>query len=119
LAVPCPEAEAFLRGRRDAAPPLAHVSAARLVQAQAAPDALVPGAPEISLAGQRALHWPLAWALPADSLAHREATDSNLVWAPQEQVYRRQAASRLQQASLRQAQEKLRGARPRARLRVA
>jgi hypothetical protein len=45
--------------------------------------------------------------------------DSNLVWAPQEQVYRRQAASRLQQASLRQAQEKLRGARPRARLRVA
>jgi hypothetical protein len=45
--------------------------------------------------------------------------DSNLVWAPSAQTWRQRAASRLQQASLRQAREKWHGARPRARLRAA
>jgi hypothetical protein len=57
-------------------------------------------------------------ALQADSLAHREAADSNSVWeAPALPL--RQPTDAQQQASLRRAQEKLGGAPPQARLRVS
>jgi len=52
-----------------------------------------------------------------DSLAHREATDSNLVWEPPERTWHQRADAQLPQASLWQAQEKLHGARPQDRLR--
>jgi hypothetical protein len=92
--------------------------AGRFAQAQAAQDDLVPGVPEILLAGRRASRWPWALALPADSLAHREAMDSNLVWeAPALPLRPRTNAQ--QQASLRRAQEMWRGAPPQARLRAS
>jgi hypothetical protein len=52
----------------------------RFVQAQAAPDGLDPGAPEILMAGRQAWRWPKVVAPLVDLLAHREATDSNSVW---------------------------------------
>jgi len=57
-------------------------------------------------------------ALPADSLARREAADSNSVWEPPELASRLRADAQ-QQASLRQAREMLHGARPQARVREA
>jgi hypothetical protein len=45
--------------------------------------------------------------------------DSNLVWEPPERTWRQRADARLQPASLRQAREKLHGARPQDRLRAA
>jgi hypothetical protein len=56
-------------------------------------------------------------ALPADSLARREAVDSNWVWeAPARPLRQRPDAQ--QQASLRRAQEMWRGVPPQARLRA-
>jgi len=57
-------------------------------------------------------------APPADSLAHREAADSNSVWEAPAQPLRQQTDALLQQASLRRAQEMWRGAPPQARLRA-
>jgi hypothetical protein len=56
-------------------------------------------------------------ALPVDSLAHREVTDSSSVWeAP---TSRLRAVARTQRFSLRQALQKLHGVRPQALLRAA
>jgi hypothetical protein len=52
----------------------------RFVRAQAALDGLVQGVPEILMVGQPASRWQKALALAVDSLAHREAADSNSVW---------------------------------------
>jgi hypothetical protein len=60
-------------------------------------------------------------ALSADLLAHREATDSSLVWEPQEPALPQRAGAPQRQVWPRQqlAQEKLRVARPPARQRAA
>jgi hypothetical protein len=58
--------------------------AARFVQARVAPDGSARDAPEILMAGQPAERWRSVLAPPVDLLAHREATDSNLVWEAQE-----------------------------------
>jgi hypothetical protein len=93
--------------------------AGRFVQVQAAPDGLVQSAPEILLVGQPASHWPWVLALQVDSLAHRVATDSSSVWEAPAPTSRRRASVRPQQASLRQTQEMLHGARPQERRRAA
>jgi hypothetical protein len=82
--------------------------AARFLQARAALDGLVPDVREISMAGQPALDWLKVSALPVDLLAHREVTDSNLVWEPPGALSGLPAAvPRPQQASEKQAQRKL------------
>ena len=53
-----------------------------------------------------------------DSLAHRVAADSSSVWEALAPTLRLRASARQQQASLRQAQEMLHGARPQERQRV-
>jgi hypothetical protein len=58
-------------------------------------------------------------ALPADSLAPREAVDSNSVWEAPALPLRQRTDALLQQVSLRRAQEMLRGAPPQARLRAS
>jgi hypothetical protein len=93
--------------------------AGRVVQSQAAPDALVPDAPEILMAGQQVSRWQWALALPVDSLVHREAADSNSVSEAQALVSNLRVAVRSQQASLRRAQQKLHGAQPQERSRAA
>jgi hypothetical protein len=93
--------------------------AGRFVQALAAPDGHVQCAPEILLVGRPASHWPWVLALQVDSLAHRVATDSSSVWEAPVPTSRLRASARKQQASLRQAQEMLHGARPQERLRAA
>lgn len=57
--------------------------------------------------------------LPVDSLAHPEVADSNSVWEAPAQASRHQAAAWQLQASLKRAQETLRDAPPRVRLRAA
>jgi hypothetical protein len=61
-------------------------------------------------------------ALAADLLAHREATDSSLVWEPQARALLQRAGAPQQRQvwpRQQQAQEKLRVARPPARQRAA
>jgi len=60
-------------------------------------------------------------ALAADLLAHREATDSSLVWEPQARALLQRAGAPQQRQvwPRQQAQEKLRVARPLARQRAA
>jgi hypothetical protein len=58
LAELCPAAEVFQGARLDVVLPGVHAMVGRLDQAQAAPDGLVPGAPETLMARQQASHWP-------------------------------------------------------------
>jgi hypothetical protein len=118
LAEPCPAEEVFQRGPRDAGLLCARAKAARSVRAQVDPDGLVLGAPEISMAGQPVSHWPLALALPVDSPARREATDSNSVWEAPAPTSCLRADAQPQQASLTRAQQKLHGELRRERLRA-
>jgi hypothetical protein len=57
-------------------------------------------------------------ALPVDSLARREAADSNSAWEPPALASRLRADAQ-QQASLRQAREMSHGARQQAQVRAA
>jgi hypothetical protein len=73
--------------------------AGRCALARAGRDGPVPDAREILTVGPPASRWRLGVALPADLLAHREATDSNSVWEPQEPALRQRAdAPQLRQA---------------------
>jgi hypothetical protein len=93
--------------------------AGRVVRAQAALVALGPVVLEILRAGRQDAHWPWVLALPADSHAHREAVDSNSVWEPSAKASRLLAHARPLQASVSQAQEKLRVERSQERLQAA
>jgi hypothetical protein len=78
LAAPCPEAAWFPCVRPGEALRDDRAKADRVDRAQAGLDALVPDEPEIAKAGRAERRGPGA-VLPADSLARREAADSNLV----------------------------------------
>jgi hypothetical protein len=79
----------------------------RAAQLWAGQDGLVPDAPGILKEAHLALRWAQALALRADSRAHREAKDSNLVWeAPAWMAL----LAALQQVSLCREPRKLHGA---------